>query len=99
MYVDVPECAGLVGGNKMSGSIGVTVRPAWQGPIINIYVPPEFRDRFIRAIEGQGSISSDDLPINFEMTVLKNWTDWAFEGEVGPHVKVEVKNLNFNFEE
>ncbi len=83
----------------MADSIEVYVRPASHGPIINIHVPRGFRESFIRAIEGKGTISSEKIPINFEMTLLQDWTDADLVEDVGPHVKVTAKDLNIIFDE
>ena len=68
----------------MDNSIEIYVRPASHGPIINIYIPKGFRERFVGAIEAEGSLSFDELPINFEMTLLQDWTDKDLGEQVGP---------------
>lgn len=83
----------------MTESIGVYLRPASHGPIINIYVPKGFRESFVRAIEDNGTISSEQVPINFEMTLLKDWTDEDLGDGIEPHVKVAAKDLNVIFVE
>lgn len=83
----------------MTDSIEVYVRPASHGPIINIYVPRGSRESFIRSIEGRGTISSEQIPINFEMTLLQEWTDADLGEEMEPHVRISAKNLNVIFDE
>lgn len=83
----------------MTGSIEIYVRPAAGGPIINIYVPQSYRERFFERLREAGSVSSQELPINFEMTVLQGWTEQDLGTELGPHVRLSATGLNILFQE
>ena len=82
-------------------SIEVYIRPSGDLVLLNLYVPAAMRKRFIAGME---SGSFDDAPINFEISILPEWStdskEQAHLSKIEPvHIRVPLAAINVCYTE
>lgn len=79
----------------MEKSIEIYIRESSGRNLLNIYVPVEFRELFIRGVS-DGSVEEIGVPINFEMSMSA--ANRPPNDDSG-HVSLDIKSINFLYVE
>ena len=79
----------------MEKSIEVYIRQSAGRNLLNIYVPSELRELFVRGVNN-GAIENIGIPINFEMSVPPENTRANHEPL---HVSLEISAINISYTE
>lgn len=79
----------------MEKSIEVYIRQSAGRNLLNIYVPSELRELFVRGVNS-GAIEEIGIPINFEMSVAPENTRAKHEPL---HVSLEISAINISYTE
>ena len=79
----------------MEKSIEVYIRQSAGRNLLNIYVPSELRELFVRGVNS-GTIEDIGIPINFEMSVSPENTREKHEPL---HVSLEISAINISYTE
>lgn len=79
----------------MEKSIEVYIRQSTGRNLLNIYVPPELRELFVRGVNS-GNIENIGIPINFEMSVSPENTRANHEPL---HISLEISAINISYTE
>lgn len=77
----------------MEKSIEIYIRQSAGRNLLNIYVPSELRELFIRGVNN-GTIEEIGIPINFEMSVTPEITPTKHEPL---HVSLEIQAINVSY--
>jgi hypothetical protein len=79
----------------MEKSIEIYIRQSAGRNLLNIYVPFELRELFVRGVKS-GTVEEIGIPINFEMSVAPENTCTKHESL---HVSVEISAINISYTE
>lgn len=79
----------------MEKSIEIYIRQSAGRNLLNIYVPSELRELFVRGVNS-GTIEEIGIPINFEMSVTPEITRAIHESQ---HVSLEIQAINVSYTE
>jgi hypothetical protein len=79
----------------MEKSIEIYIRQSAGRNLLNIYVPSELRELFVRGVNS-GTIEEIGIPINFEMSIAPEITREKHEPL---HVSLEIQAINVSYTE